>query len=271
MLLLQVITAMVITTILSTAFIQRNLNQDALAKQTIVEIKYIAEAAQKYLLRTDEWPEQDNNCNGAINKLRHQNDLLLIDKITPLNGDYILMCSKNNSLWIHISPIIFLYAQYIKKQIEFPSIIANHGEYSYISIHIPRPLEDTLHDKFLALGDTPTTNEIYDVGTNTIRKNNLDLLFLSEYTIDITAIPEEFIPKPQCTLPQAAKVHLSIGPRFTAANNKPIFGWEILIDTARSNLSQWALSVRIFTEDTATGYTDNVGVGSLIVAQTYCG
>jgi hypothetical protein len=50
MMIAQILIAIVITTILSSAFIKNNLNRDAQVKKTIAEIQLITEAAQKYQL-----------------------------------------------------------------------------------------------------------------------------------------------------------------------------------------------------------------------------
>jgi hypothetical protein len=72
---------------------------------------------------------------------------------------------------------------------------------------IPKALADTVHDKFLALGDTLTTNtkyqgksleieDVFDITLSDGRK--LSGAFSKIYTVDMSATPREFVPKPTC-------------------------------------------------------------------------
>lgn len=272
MILAQILIAIIVTTILSTAFIERSLSQTPNADKTIEEIKIITEAAQKYHLDLTTWPDESNACANAMMVLSTASSptyLVNIDNNSPFNTPYITNCT-NTHFSVEVTSTD-IYAGYIANKGLLPAIVKPAPDTATTVITVAKPLADTIHDKFLALGDTTATAQIYDIDEYSIQQNGRDLLFIAEHTIDVTATPNEFVPKPICNSTQAAKVHLSAGTRFSAANNKAIFGWEILIDTANSNATRWALSTKIFTEDTGSaGHIDEAGTGTLVVAQTYC-
>lgn len=274
MMIAQILIAIVITTILSSAFIKNNLNRDAQVKKTIAEIQLITEAAQKYQLDNSTWVDEANACINAISVLSAAPNayLISVDRVSPFNTNYITSCTTTHfSIEVKTTE---LYAGYIKHQGELPAIIKPAPNTDTTITTIPKALADTVHDKFLALGDTLTTNtkyqgksleieDVFDITLSDGRK--LSGAFSKIYTIDMNATPREFVPKPTCTTPQITKIHLATVSVF-AGNNKPIFGFLPTIDIANSNAVRWAITMNIETEDGNT----TVGANTFVKATTYC-
>ena len=273
MMLWSVLISMVVVTILNMAFVKRNLNQDAQVKKTIAEEALIATAAQKYQLENGTFPDEANACANAITVLSATPNAYLInvDSTSPFNTTYTTSCTTTHfSIEVQTTDH---YAGYIKHQGELPTVIKPAPNTDITVTTVPKALADTVHDKFLALGDTPSTstqyqgkgNEIVDVSDITLSDGRkLSRAFRASYTINMNASPREYVPKPVCTS-GSPRIQLSITSLF-ALNNKPLFGFLPAIDVANSNSVRWAIEINIETEDGNT----NPGNNTFVKADTYC-
>jgi hypothetical protein len=100
MMIAQILIAIVITTILSSAFIKNNLNRDAQVKKTIAEIQLITEAAQKYQLDNSTWADEANACVNAISVLSAAPNTIAINicAIIILPRPYLVAAIQNHGL-----------------------------------------------------------------------------------------------------------------------------------------------------------------------------
>jgi hypothetical protein len=254
--LVSVIIAMLITTILNTSFTVSKIDKNAIADKSIQESELITRAAEEYHLTNNNWPDEVNNCVNAFTALTSSPTYLVnIDDISPFNTNYTTSCN-NTHFSLEIQTTSDYYANYIKYQGKLPTIVKPAPDTNTAVITIPKPLSNSLYDKFLALGDSSATATIYQGKNNTI-ENIRDItlsdgrvvsqVFETRYTIDPTVTT--FIPKPTC-LVGIPDIEGSPSAIY-ASNDKAMFGYRVYEDLASSTPTDFAVRVLVFTEDGA--------------------
>lgn len=239
------------------------------ANATIKEIQYICEISQIYLLENGQWPNQANACAGAVTALTATPNpyMLNIDQLSPFNSNYITSCASNSfSVQVQTTN---LYASYINTQSELPTVLVN----SNTSITtIPRPLEDTLHEQFLALG-LGLASRTYQAKGNAISGiSNISLNGVSDTLLDLfnkqanfyTVENGESVIKPICTAGVSATIHLAL-TGLVASNNKIPYANPPYVDS--QNTTSWTVGIDVYTED---GLSTSPALGTYALAITTC-
>ena len=273
MMILQILIGILIITVTSTAFIKNNLNRDAQVVKTITELQLITLAAQKYQLDISAWPDEANACINALTVLSAAPNayLISVDSVSPFDTNYVTSCTTTDfSIEVKTTEH---YAGYIKHQGKLPTSIKAAPDADTTITTMPKALADTVHDKFLALGDTLATETKYQ-GKGLEIEDVLDLTLstghqLSNTIVEIRNIDLsgglQFIPKPVCNTGKTPKLFLATTSVF-ANNNKAIFGVLPIEDVANSDATRFAIKMQVWTEDGLTP----AGAGTFVEAKTKC-
>ena len=234
---------------------------------TIKETKFICEIAQKYLLENGQWPDEDNSCASAITVLSVTPNpyMINIDESSPFNNNYITSCSTNNfSVQVQTTE---LYAGYINAQSELPTALVNND--TSITT-IPRPLEDILHEQFLALGigiasttyqgDGNAIANISDIALDGVTDTLRDLF--SKQANFYTVESGDSVNKPNCPGGSSATIHLSL-TGIVANNGKiPYPNPPFVTDIGNA----WTVGIDVYTEDGL----GSSATGTYVLAITTC-
>lgn len=232
--------------------------RETLAKKTIGEVQAITRAAQSYFIEAGSWPDNANNCAGAIAILTNPSPsgtvyLPVFPSAHPYGASpYTTICNapaQPNHFSVDI--IVDVPAADNDTDEEYAQYITN--QYPGVSEWLP--------DLTPAIGGVKKTVRI--------SASSLGGSSLKVSTIQLGAIPENTIPIPVCTAGQNEKIHLALSG-VGATNAKAMHAYRLYVNlnvNANGMGISWTPKIEFYDDNGPTPIDSNL---TYVTAITLC-